>query len=272
MLALVIFMLPVHFPGTDTGIKAALLLCCVFPLKLWDAHVDRDRWRNGRLLDWLAFLANPVALVYRRHIALAKPTLAQNLGGLARGLAEVAVGVTLFRCLDQHASGLFPFWFDHGLRLVASYLFIWDGGCILFTATWRLLGFRCMDFSVHPILARTPAEFWRRYNRWMGQFLYEDFFRPIGGHRHPVVGIFCCFLATGALHEFLAWVLTGRVTWHLPSFFLLHAIATAATFRFRPVGVAAVLGLAGTLAFNGFTSVLFFIRFDEIVGGWYPPY
>jgi len=269
-LGLAIFLLPVYFPGTDVGIKAALLLCCVFPLKLWDAYVDKDRWRDGRFQDWLAFLANPVALAYRRHLAFKRPTFLQNLKGFARGLAEVAAGVALFRCLNRHAWGSFPFWLDHGLRLLASYLFIWDGGCVLFAATWRLLGFRCVEFSVHPILARTPADFWRRYNRWLGQFLYEDIFKQVGGLRHPAAAIFCCFLVTGILHEYLAWVLTGRVTWHLPLFFLLHAAATAVTFRLRPTGLAAAIGLAATLAFHYFTSVLFFIRFSEIVGGWYP--
>ena len=268
-LGLAIFLLPLQFPGTDVGVKAALLLCCVFPLKLWDAYADRDRWRNGRLQDWLAFLANPVALVYRRHIALNKPSLPQNLRGFARGLFEVAAGVALFRCLDRLPWCSFPFWLDHGLRLLASYLFIWDGGCVLFAATWRLLGFRCVEFSIHPILARTPADFWRRYNRWIGQFLYEDFFKQLGGLRRPVAATFCCFLVMGLLHEYLACVLTGRVTWHLPLFFLLHAVATVFTFRLRLTGLAAAIGMTATLAFHYFTSVLFFIRFHEIVGGWY---
>jgi|GEM_PF-1675741 len=271
-LASAIIMLPVYFPGKDTGTKAAVLLCCVFPLKLWDAWLDRDSWRRAHLLDWLTFLANPVALVHRCHIALSKPILVQNLSGLARGLAEVTLGVILFRYLARHAPAHFPFWIDHGLRLLASYLCIWDGGCVLFTAVWRLLGFRCVEFSFHPILARTPAEFWRRYNHWIGQFLYEDLFRVVRCRRNPAVGVFTCFLAMGVLHEFLAWDLTGRVTWHLPAFFLLHAIATAATFRLRPTGLGAVLGLAGTLTFHYFTSVLFFVRFGEVVGGWYPAY
>lgn len=269
-LGLTIFLLPVHFPGEDVRIKAALLLCSVFPLKLWDACVDRDRWRDGQFRDWLVFLANPVAVVCRRHVALRRPTLLANSAGLGRGLAEVATGLVLLRWLNGRPAGSFPFWLDHGLRLFASYLFIWDGGCVLFVAAWRMLGFRCVEFSVHPVLARTPAEFWRRYNRWLGQFFYEDLFRRVGGLRHPAAAVICCFLATGALHEYLAWVLTGRVTWHLPLFFLLHGLSTAVTFRLRPTGPAAVAGLAATLVFHYFASVLFFIRFGEAVGGWYP--
>ena len=269
VLGVAILLLPVPFPSTDVNIKTALLLCLVFSLKLWDAWVSPGRWAESSLKEWLVFLANPLALVHRRHAELRPPKLTRNLKNLVRGAIEVCAGAALFRWADAQDLGARSFWLEHVVRLAAGYLFLFDGGCVTLVAVWRLLGLRCVDFSVHPILARTPAEFWRRYNRWMGQFLFEDVFRPLGGIRRPLVGIGVVFAFMGVFHEYLAWLLTGRVTGYLLAYFAIHAAAVAATHRLRPKGAAAVLGIAGTLLFQVLTSVLFFADFHRIGGEWY---
>jgi len=264
-----ILYLPSLFPCAETGLKAALLLCCALPVKLWDAHLNAARWERATFGEWLRFILNPVALVHHRHVALVSPPWRTNARNLVRGILEVAAGAALFRWADSVALGERSFWLEHGVKLVASYLFLWDGGCVTFTATWRLLGGRCVEFSVHPIAARTPAEFWRRYNRWFGQFLYEDVFKPLGGIHRPARGIVCVFALMGVVHEYQAWQMTGRVTGYLLAYFALHAAVVAATFHLRPKRVQAAMGIAGMIVFHLFTSVLFLTVFHEIVGSWY---
>lgn len=68
------------------------------------------------------------------------------------------------------------------------------------------------------------------------------------------------------VHKYLAWVLTGRITWHPYAFFMVHAVATAATFRVRAKGLGGVAGLLGTLAFHCATAWLFLVRLGEAFG------
>jgi len=269
VLGAAILCLPSLFPCSETGIKAALLLCCVLPVKLWDAHLHADRWERATFGEWLRFILNPVALVNHRHVALVSPPWQTNVRDLARGILEVAAGAVLFRWADLVALGERSFWLEHAVKLVASYLLIWDGGCVTFTATWRLLGGRCVDFSIHPVVARTPAEFWRRYNRWFGQFLYEDVFKPLGGLRRPARGIVGVFALMGVVHEYQAWQMTGHITGYLLAYFALHAVVVAATFRLRPRRAQAVVGIAGTISFHLLTTVLCLTVFHDIVGSWY---
>jgi hypothetical protein len=49
------------------------------------------------------------------------------------------------------------------------------------------------------------------------------------------------------------------------AFFMLHGCATLATMRVKPRGAAVPLWVAGTLAFNLASAVLFFRSVDAVV-------
>ena len=116
-----------------------------------------------------------------------------------------------------------------------------------------------------PVRVRTPADFWKRYNRPAQQFLYEDVFKPLGGLRSPVRAVLATFLINGIIHEYVFDIVVGRVQGYQMAFFLVQGIAVAATFRVRPAGSAVIPWVVGTFAFNLATSVIFFASVGEVL-------
>jgi D-alanyl-lipoteichoic acid acyltransferase DltB (MBOAT superfamily) len=115
-----------------------------------------------------------------------------------------------------------------------------------------------------PILARTPADFWRRYNCPAHQYFREDIFRPLAARGRPIVGILAGFLVSGIVHEYLFWAASGRARGYQMAFFLVQGLAAALTARVALSGDRAILGILGTLAFNLVCSTLFFLSMNEV--------
>ena len=125
-------------------------------------------------------------------------------------------------------------------------------------ALTRAAGAHTLDVVDRPFSARTPAEFWRLYNRCVGEFLREDVFRPIGGRRHPLMATLVAFAVSGIMHEYMFTVAHGLQL----AFFSLQAGATVLTLRMK---LNASLGVAGTFAFNALTSIFFLASFEGVV-------
>ena len=87
-----------------------------------------------------------------------------------------------------------------------------------------------------PYLARTPADFWRRYNRNMQQVFLEDVLKPLGDRLGRSGKIMIVFSLSATLHEYVFGIATGRVQGYQTAFFLLQGIAVAGTTRVRPRG------------------------------------
>jgi D-alanyl-lipoteichoic acid acyltransferase DltB (MBOAT superfamily) len=132
-------------------------------------------------------------------------------------------------------------------------------------AAWSLLGGRGRDFMDNPFAARTPADFWRRYNRPVHQFLAEDVFVPAGGRRFPFRGALLAFVLSALIHEYVFSIPIGRIQGFQTTFFLLQGLAVAATMRLRPRGLAAAACVVATFAFNMATGVLFFASVNELL-------
>lgn len=265
--ALAVFALPALQPMTPAGWKAAVVLAvgAFLPPKLADLATSPP----PTFREWVRFLLHPATLVYRRYGDESPRDAFATLALLARSAAMIACGISLF--LWAREEGL-PFVADHLVKILAGYLMVLDGGIQLVTALVRVAGGRPIDGSIWPIFAVTPADFWRRYNRVAGQFFYEDVYKPFGGLRHNVRGVVAVFLINGALHEYLASMIVGRVRGYQMAFFALQGIAVIVTARLRPRGASAVLAWALTLAFNITTGALFFLSFQPAIA-WYhcPP-
>jgi hypothetical protein len=117
----------------------------------------------------------------------------------------------------------------------------------------------------NPFAARTPADFWVRYNRPAGQFLHEDVFKPLGGLRSPGRATLGTFAVSAVLNEYIFWIAVGRVQGYQTAFFMIQGLVVAATRKVRPRGLRAVTWSTGTLAFNLASSVLFFASLDEVL-------
>jgi hypothetical protein len=158
-----------------------------------------------------------------------------------------------------------PFAVEHGVKvLVFAVAMILIGQT--FAALYRQLVGPALDPFDHPQAARTPADFWRRWNRSFRSFFDEHVFRAMGGARHPVRATLAVFAVSGLLHEYVFVVANGRVLGWQMLFFMVQGCAAAATLRVRPRGGQAVVWWAGTVAFNLVTAVLFCRSVDGVIG------
>ena len=133
------------------------------------------------------------------------------------------------------------------------------------TALWRLCGGTARDYMDTPLAARTPAEFWRRYNRNMQQFFWHDIFKTSGGRRAPIRTMVLVFALSALLHELIFLAAIGRVQGYQTAFFAVQGLAAALTARVRVKGLLAIPWIVGTLFFNLLSSVLFFASIHGVV-------
>lgn len=232
-----------------TAIYAAVLV-----LKMWDINLGAVRSMRPRFAEYLGFLANIMALVHRRTGAERQPTPRKNGISLFKALFGFSLSLIAFNLLLRLDWGSTPFLIEHVLK--ASVFFV--GATALFsvaTAIARGLGAYAPEPMIRPLLARSPAEFWRRYNRWAGECFREDLFRPVGGRRHPVLATLAVFVCSGLLHEYVFAAAVGRVQGFQLAFFLLQGGAVVLTLRSKP---GRLIGVGSTFIFNALTSILFF--------------
>ena len=243
------------------GSTVARTLCTGFAvvlmMKMWDLHVGAIRGQPTSVGDGLAFYVNVFFLVSRKHGLERQPSKARNTRDLSLGLVGVGVtSVLLWLLLRSNWSGV-PYFVEHCLKAPVFFLF----AVALFqtcVAVTRLIGGYVVTFSDMPFIARTPAEFWRRYNRLVGQFLYEDVFKLARDSRHVGRATLGAFLVSGLIHEYLFAMVIGRPQGYQLAFFLLQGSAVALTLGVKPTGGQAIAWRLGTLAFNLVSSVFFF--------------
>ena len=237
-----------------------LVVACLaasYAMKLIDLHFGALRGRRVDFRSFLAFLANPLQLVQRRIGDELQPAANANRRDWLRSLAGLLLTIAVLRLTGLVDWSAWPFLLEHAVRASLVFLMV----LFLFqqlAALARMTGAYVIDPEDRPFLARTPAQFWRRYNRWVSQFLQEDVFMPLGGRRHPVRGMMAVFALSGLGHEYVFYMATGRVQGYQMAFFLLQGVAVVATLRVKPKGRAALAWGAGTWTFNLLSSVLFF--------------
>ncbi len=232
-----------------TAVYAAVLI-----LKMWDLHLGAERSVRPRFVEFLGFLANLPSLVHRRTGTERQPMPRENGIALCRSLVEFSLALLAFNLLLRVDWGSTPFLIEHVLK--SSVFFV--GATALFSASAaaaRVFGGYAPEPMIRPLLARSPADFWRRYNRWVGEGLREDLFHPIGGRRRPVLATLAVFAVSGLLHEYVFAAAVGSVQGFQLAFFLVQGAAVAVTLRVKP---GHVIGVGFTFTFNALTSVLFF--------------
>jgi hypothetical protein len=156
-----------------------------------------------------------------------------------------------------------PFAVEHCTKVIAFFLALVPATAAG-VAVWRLRGGRARDPMDNPFAARTPADFWRRYNRPAQQFLQEDLFRPLGGRHSPIRATLATFAISALIHEYVFDIDVGRIQGYQTAFFLVQGLAVAATRGVKPRGWRAVPWIAGTWGFTLASSVLFFASVDEV--------
>jgi hypothetical protein len=157
-----------------------------------------------------------------------------------------------------------PFLVEHSLKVAALALTLIPLTNGL-ASLWRLAGGPALNPMGNLVTARTPAEFWRRWNRPAQRFFEYYTFRRMVGLRHPTLGILTAFTISGLGHEYLFAITIGKVQGWQILYFVLNGLAVAATYRLRPRGYLVPLCVAATIAFNLLASVIFCHSLNEIV-------
>jgi len=264
--ALAPLLVPARYP-----LHRFLAICggsVVVLVKLYDLYVDANKGRaKPTWRSVLIFVPNAFFLVLRKRDSLPRPSRRENLRQLGLNLVGLAAGVVIEVWLFQVDWYRYPFLLENSAKVIALYLALIPAMAVL-VAIWRLLGAPALDFMDNPFASRTPADFWRRYNRPVQQFFYEDVFKPVGGFRAPVRATLLVFVVSAAIHEYVFDMAAGRIQGYQTLFFLTQGVAVAATIRIKPRGWVAVPWIIGTWAFNLATSILFFASMNELVPFW----
>ena len=233
-------------------------------MKLYDLHLGAARGVRPSFGEFAAFLPNIYSLVHRRLDAEFRPPRELELRRAALGGLAAGAAASVFLATFVIDWTRYNFAAEHAVKVVTLFLALVP--LANFSASlWRLAGGRGRDFMDNPFAARTPADFWRRYNRPVHQFLEQDVFTPAGGRRSGFRAAVAAFVASALIHEYVFFVPVGRVQGYQTAFFLVQGLAVAATLHLHPRGVAAVASVALTLVFNLVTGVLFFASVDEIL-------
>ena len=235
----------------------AALIAIDLLVKLYDVRL------NLRISLWqyFVYLSNIFWLVHRR-----KPSRIPRITDLQRLVfmtPAAILSIASFIYLFQLNWLAVPFALEHVLKVIAVVLatiLMVNTGAIVY----RLLGGVAIDPMNNPMIALTPADFWRRWNRPVYQFFQEYIFNPAGGVKRLVFATLFTFFISGIVHEYVFGIAAGSVQGGQLSFFMVQGFAVVATMRIRPKGRTKILWITGTLAFNLSTSVLFFYSVNQI--------
>lgn len=241
------------------SVSAAMLA-----FKVIDVSIDLKQRRMVTWQEYIDFLANPFTHVRRSLVHERRPPQSENLqkamGASFTCALSVAVLLSLFR-VDWSS---LHFLVEHISKVVALMMAI-TSGLTAAASLWRLGGGIARDFMDRPFLARTPAEFWRRYNRNVQQFFWHDVFSGHRSRRAPIQTMLLVFALSALLHELVFYAAVGRIQGYQVVFFALQGLAAASTARIKVKGGLVLPCLVGTLVFNLLTSVLFFASIHSIV-------
>jgi D-alanyl-lipoteichoic acid acyltransferase DltB (MBOAT superfamily) len=242
----------------------AAVMAVMTGLRLYDRHRSAE---DGFRPAWWVYgvsSANPFAIALRRTLNERRPAAKADVVAAAIGLSAGAAAIWLMIAVFRIDWASHSFVGEYCLKALGLFLvvqFLLNG----LAAASRLLGIPATDFAGPFFLARTPAEFWRFYNRPVGQFLDAYIFTPLGGARNAVFATLATFAFSGVMHEYLFDVPARRILGTQMAFFLIQGLAVIATLRIRPRGWAVVPAIGLTFAFNLLTARLFLAAMSAVV-------
>lgn len=256
---------PLVIPARARPLRLLATVLAVMPaVKLWDLHRGRMECSRPRLGQFLLYLPNPFNIVWRHVIVERTPAVRADLLRVALGAIGSAGAAFVFFVVFAAPWRHLPLALEHCTKLPALFLLILVLPNTL-AAAYRVVGIPATDFSDNFFLARTPAEFWRGYNRPAAQFFYHDLFKALHGSRRPVLAALATFAFSGLVHEYVFDLPAGRVQGYQMAFFMIQGVVSVAAARLRPTGWRAVLCNLATIAFMLATGALFFASMNECI-------
>jgi hypothetical protein len=160
-------------------------------------------------------------------------------------------------------------WLVNHLIVIVGFVIVMTAVGQASLALWRLMGLRVRPIVRQIWLARTPADFWRRWSWPIHLWLYRYIYLPCGGKQRAVVAVLAVFAFSGILHEVLAFVALGRITGHQSAFFGVSAVGVLASPLLEGIGRYGIIGgaliRAVTLVFLAASAALMFVTIDAVI-------
>jgi D-alanyl-lipoteichoic acid acyltransferase DltB (MBOAT superfamily) len=211
---------------TDAGsersrppLKSALFFLMVDPSLVYPqrAHPAPTHARRG-----LGRVALGVLSIVFGHTLVAPATLGFMEG--VSGMVEAGALATLVKLVLLGAAAAF------------SLYFVRAGFADAQLGLLSMLGIACRESFLRPYLARSPLEFWRRWNLWVGEWARRYVFVPVSFSlrrkqrswavawtRSSALGV--TFLVMGAMHDVVLFAAQGQVTFPYLTMFMFSALA-----------------------------------------------
>ena len=116
--------------------------------------------------------------------------------------------------------------FGGAMTLNAAQVLVWylahSGTASIQIAGMRAIGWEVPERYHYPFLARSPEDFWRRWNIYLGSWMYKYVFIPVGvpllrrrpagaGSREKAVAVMATFGVCGLAHELCAYMRFHRL-------------------------------------------------------------
>jgi hypothetical protein len=221
---------PALVPPGEVMARAFSCLLCIDPLFRAVDYARQVRTGRIRPVSWgaYAFFLVPfpfLLTVFGQKRATAPPAIrAADAARLAAALS--AFGAAMLLCAASHrwATLRESFLLDHLTKMVLFIVAVESASRVLALGE-RLAGFETVPIVDRAWLARTPGEFWFRYNQRVRDWLHVNVFVPCGGRRSRAWGVAAAFLVSAIFHEFFFALATSRLDGYQFAFFLMQAPA-----------------------------------------------
>jgi hypothetical protein len=250
---------PLLIPADRVGLRAiaAFVMGDLF-FRLID--VLRQRYQKGvdavSYRDCALFLVPfPVLLVVYADSLKARGRARPGWRDAMRIVTGAALAMGAFLLVLQAAQSATLhecFLLDHLVKALLFVVFV-EGAAQCLCGVERLAGYATTPVVHFMFLARTPADFWRRYNNRVHDWLYHNVFVPSGGFRVPVRAVVLTMLASALFHEVMFDIATSTIDGYQFVFFAVQTPAILASGQLRRL--ARNGGVAGKVAAHSVTIV-----------------
>jgi len=225
--------------------------------------------------SYLLFLVHPCTIIYaqsRKRLVTGTPKTHDWLR-LAVSLPLFASGCGVFYVLVSTRFAHQWFILDHFIK-VMTLLFIIESSSQWVYSLCRLLNLDVQPVIRYGFLAKTPAEFWQRYNTLVGSWLHKHVFIPAGGRHRYSTATVVTFVTSGLIHEYIFNISARGVTGYMMVFFLVQALAVSLTAQWnrklrKTSAVKTITACVLTMVFVILSSIMFFCAFSRILPGFY---
>ena len=119
-------------------------------------------------------------------------------------------------------------------------------------ALLRVAGYRVPERYRYPLLARSPTDFWDRWNTYVGAWLKRYIHLPVGLHFArlgrpsvrkvgPIASVAAVFLTIGLMHDGFSSLSSMNLSTRWTQFFVVNAVLIAGWLQLRDLVIARLL-------------------------------